>query len=408
MGKKAARQILCGILAASVFTFNAFAISTSAASAVLIEQESGRVLYTQNADEERLIASITKIMTAVVAIEHGDLRAEYTVTWDDMAEGSSMYLAPGDVLTLEELLYGLMLSSGNDAALAVAHCVAGEVDAFVALMNEMAQRLAMSHSHFANPNGLDAEGHYASAADMARLTAYALENQVFRRIVSTASITIGERYLTNHNKLLRLYDGCLGVKTGYTQAAGRTLVSAAQREGMTLICVTLHDGDDWNDHMALLDFGFASYHMETAVSAGQVLASVLVRGGTSKTVTLAAKENLRYPVADGERLTVEVCVPVSVAAPVVPGEVVGEAVVRLDGEAVASVDLIAAEPSAMDGEGEEGTGFWERLFSCRSYSDSFQFLFHGGRPWRSASRKFYPSTACAPAGRRRSTSGPAV
>ena len=274
-----------------------------------------------------------------------------------------MYLAPGDVLTLEELLYGLMLSSGNDAALAVAHCVAGEVDAFVALMNEMAQRLAMSHSHFANPNGLDAEGHYASAADMARLTAYALENQVFRRIVSTASITIGERYLTNHNKLLQLYDGCLGVKTGYTQAAGRTLVSAAQREGMTLICVTLHDGDDWNDHMALLDFGFASYHMETAVSAGQVLASVLVRGGTSKTVTLAAKEDLRYPVADGERLTVEVNVPVSVAAPLVPGEVVGEAVVRLDGEAVASVDLIAAEPSAMDGEGEEGTGFWERLFS---------------------------------------------
>ena len=363
MGKRAARQILCGILAASVFTCNAFAISTSAASAVLIEQESGRVLYTQNADEERLIASITKIMTAVVAIEHGDLRAEYTVTWDDMAEGSSMYLAPGDVLTLEELLYGLMLSSGNDAALAVAHCVAGEVDAFVALMNEMAQRLAMSHSHFANPNGLDAEGHYASAADMARLTAYALENQLFRRIVSTASITIGERYLTNHNKLLRLYDGCLGVKTGYTQAAGRTLVSAAQREGMTLICVTLHDGDDWNDHMALLDFGFASYHMETAVSAGQVLASVLVRGGTSKTVTLAAKEDLRYPIADGERLTVEVCVPVSVAAPVVPGEVMGEAVVRLDGEAVAFVDLIAAEPSAMDGEGEEGTSFWERLFS---------------------------------------------
>ena len=361
MEKKAARQILCGILAASVFTCNAFAISTSAASAVLIEQESGRVLYAQNADEERLIASITKIMTAVVAIEHGDLRAEYTVTWDDMAEGSSMYLAPGDVLTLEELLYGLMLSSGNDAALAVAHCVAEEVDAFVALMNEMAQRLAMSHSHFANPNGLDAEGHYASAADMARLTAYALENQVFRRIVSTASITIGERYLTNHNKLLRLYDGCLGVKTGYTQAAGRTLVSAAQREGMTLICVTLHDGDDWNDHMALLDFGFASYHM--AVSAGQVLASVLVRGGTSKTVMLAAKEDLRYPVADGERLTVEVNVPVSVAAPLVPGEVVGEAVVRLDGEAVASVDLIAAEPSAMDGEGEEGTSFWERLFS---------------------------------------------
>ena len=363
MGKKAARQILCGILAASVFTFNAFAISTSAASAVLIEQESGRVLYTQNADEERLIASITKIMTAVVALEEGDIQAEYTVTAEDMAEGSSMYLKPGDVLTLEELLYGLMLVSGNDAALAVAHCVAGEEASFVAMMNETAQRLGMEQSFFCNPNGLDAEGHGSSARDMAVLTAYALKNETFRRIVSTASITIGERYLANHNKLLRLYDGCIGVKTGFTKAAGRTLVSAAERDGMTLICVTLSDGDDWNDHMALLDFGFASYHMETAVSAGQVLASVLVRGGTSKTVTLAAKEDLRYPVADGERLTVEACVPVSVAAPLVPGEVVGEAVVRLDGEAVASVDLIAAEPSAMDGEWAEGTGFWERLFS---------------------------------------------
>lgn len=363
MGKNMARQVLCGVLAASVLTCHAFAISTSAASAVLIEQESGRVLYAQNADEERLIASITKIMTAVVAIEYGDLRAEYTVTWDDMAEGSSMYLAPGDVLTLEELLYGLMLSSGNDAALAVAHCVAGEVEAFVGLMNATARRFGMAHSHFANPNGLDAEGHYASASDMARLTAYALENQVFRRIVSTASITIGERYLSNHNKLLRLYDGCLGVKTGYTQAAGRTLVSAAQREGMTLICVTLHDGDDWNDHMALLDYGFDTYHVETAASAGQILASVIVLGGTSKAVTLAAKENLRYPVADGERLTVEVHVPVSVSAPVVPGEVIGEAVACLDGEAVASVDLIAAEPSAMAGEGEKRDGFWGRLFS---------------------------------------------
>ena len=362
MGKSSATHSICVIFAASILTCQAFAVSTSAASAVLIEQESGRVLYAQSADEERLIASITKIMTAVVAIERGDLRARYTVTWDDMAEGSSMYLAPGDVLTLEELLYGLMLSSGNDAALAVAHCVAGEVDAFVAMMNETAERLGMTHSHFANPNGLDAEGHYASAADMARLTAYALENQVFRRIVSTASITIGERYLANHNKLLRLYDGCLGVKTGYTQAAGRTLVSAAQREGMTLVCVTLNDRDDWNDHMALLDYGFANYRMETAVSAGQTLASVLVRGGSSKTVALAADRELRYPVSGEERLTVKVHVPVSVPAPVVPGQRIGEAVAYLDDEAVASVDLIAAAPSAAVEPGEERS-FWGKLFS---------------------------------------------
>ena len=188
------RRAVCALIVASGLTLQAFAVSTSAASAVLIEQESGRVLYAQNDQEERLIASITKIMTAVVALEHGQLQDRYTVTAQDMAEGSSMYLKPGDGLCLEELLYGLMLVSGNDAALAVAHCVSGSVEEFVELMNGTAQRLGMEHSHFANPNGLDAQGHYSSARDMAVLAAYALENQDFRRIVSTDSITIGDRY----------------------------------------------------------------------------------------------------------------------------------------------------------------------------------------------------------------------
>ena len=153
------------------------AIHTSAASAVLIEQKSGRVLYEQSADDERLIASITKIMTALVALEHGQLQKTYTVTEADLAEGSSMYLKPGESLRLEELLYGLMLVSGNDAALAVAHCVSGELEDFVELMNETAGELGMTHSHFANPNGLDAQGHYSSARDMAVLTAHALNNQ---------------------------------------------------------------------------------------------------------------------------------------------------------------------------------------------------------------------------------------
>lgn len=331
------------------------AMSTSAASAVLIEQESGRVLYAQNAGEERLIASITKIMTAVAALEHGKLQQEYTVTAADMAEGSSMYLKPGDRLRLEELLYGLMLASGNDAALAVAHCVCGDVEKFVELMNDTARRLGMTHSHFANPNGLDAPEHYSSAADMAVLAAYALENNDFRRIVSTASVTVGERYLVNHNKLLRLCEGCIGVKTGFTKAAGRTLVSAAARGGMTLVCVTLNDGDDWNDHMALLDYGFANYRMETAVSAGQVLASTAVRCGTAPNVPLAAAEDLRYPLTGDERLTVSAKVPLSVAAPVVPGQVIGQVCACLDGEEVASVDLIAAAPSAKK-NGGKGTG----------------------------------------------------
>ena len=362
MSKRMLQRGICCFLLVTVLTGQAGALGTSAASAILIEQDSGRVIYEQNADEKRLIASITKIMTAVVALEEGDIQAEYTVTAEDMAEGSSMYLKPGDVLTLEEMLYGLMLVSGNDAALAVAHCVAGEEASFVAMMNETAQRLGMEQSFFCNPNGLDAEGHGASARDMAELTAYALKNETFRRIVSTASITIGERYLANHNKLLRLYDGCIGVKTGFTKAAGRTLVSAAERDGMTLICVTLSDGDDWNDHMALLDYGFSTYEMTTAVPAGRALGSAFVTGGTVPLVSIGPDQDLSCPVAEGETLTLQVEVPASVAAPVVPGQVLGRAVLCLDGREVASADLVALTPAPMYVEPEEDKGFLARLF----------------------------------------------
>lgn len=358
------KRIICIILAAALtsdLTCRGLAVSTSAHSAALIEQESGRVLYTQCADEERLIASITKIMTAVVALEHGDMDARYTVTSEDMAEGSSMYLKSGEVLTLGELLYGLMLVSGNDAALAVAHCVSGEVSDFVALMNETAQRLGMDHSSFANPNGLDQEGHYSTARDMAVLTAYALRNETFRRIVSTSVITIGERYLKNHNKLLNLCEGCIGVKTGYTKAAGRTLVSAAQRQGMTLVCVTLKDGNDWQDHMDLFDYGFGTYRMETVAAAGKVLASTSVSGGTQAKVKLMADGSLSYPVTEGEELSIRVKYPVSVAAPVVPGQVVGSVYAYLDGTEVAKVDLVAAEAVAMT-ETTSEPGFLKRLF----------------------------------------------
>ena len=362
MGKHSVwRRILCCILLTSVLTCQAGAVSTSAASAVLIEQSSGRVLYQQDPDTERLIASVTKIMTALVALEHGDKDQSYTVTVQDMAEGSSMYLKPGDVLRLEELLYGLMLASGNDAALAVAHCVSGSVEAFVELMNETARHLGLIHTHFVNPNGLDAEGHYSSAGDMAALAAYALQNQDFRRIVSTASITIGDRYLANHNKLLRMCEGCIGVKTGYTKAAGRTLVSAAVRDGMTLVCATLNDGNDWNDHMTLLDYGFANYHMETAAPAGRVLASTLVREGTAVTVPLAVAEDLRYPITDDEQLTVVARVPLSVPAPVVPGQVIGEVCAYLEGEEVAKVDLMAAAPSAKR-EIPSAAPWWNKAF----------------------------------------------
>lgn len=357
------RTGLCLVLALALLAGRGSCLETSAASAILVEQSGGRVLYERDADQRRLIASITKIMTALVALEHGDLSSTYTVTAEDMAEGSSMYLKPGDQLTLEELLYGLMLSSGNDAALAAAHCVSGELEDFVALMNETAQALGMADSHFSNPNGLDAEDHYSTARDMARLTCRAMENADFCRIVSTASVTIGDRYLQNHNKLLRTYRGCLGVKTGFTKAAGRTLVSAAQRDGMTLICVTLSDGDDWRDHAALLDYGFETYHMETAVPAGRVLASVSVTGSAAASVPLAADRDLACPLTGEERLRVAARLPVSIPAPVVPGQKVGEAVAYLDGQEMARVDLVAAAPAArLEEPSPERGSFWDRLF----------------------------------------------
>lgn len=354
-------RVLTAVLLASILTCQCFAIGLSADSAVLIEQRSGRVLYELDADEEHLIASITKVMTAVVAIEHGDLDCVYTVTAEDMAEGSSMYLQVGDELSLEELLYGLMLVSGNDAALAAAHCVSGSIEKFVALMNRTAEQLGMTHSHFANPNGLDAEGHYSSAEDMARLFAYAMENETFRRIVSTRSITIGERYLSNHNKLLQLCEGCVGGKTGFTKAAGRTLVSAAERDGMMLVCVTLRASDDWNDHINLYEYGFSNYKMVCLSKAGQKLASVVVRGGEKPSVLLATNGDLAYPVSDSEKIAMKIVFPASVTAPISPGQVLGTAYAYLDGVEVASVELVAME-AVNEAVSDESKGFFARLF----------------------------------------------
>ena len=215
------------------------------------------MLYEQNAGQKMLIASTTKILTALVAIRHGDLNASVKVSREAAyTEGSSMYLKEGETLTLETLLYGLLLCSGNDAAVAIAQHVGGTVSGFVKLMNETAAELGMENSSFANPNGLDDEKHYSTARDMARLAACAVKNETLVRLCSTRSVTVGGRTMTNHNRLLRSIDGCIGLKTGYTRAAGRTLVSCVRRNGRTLVAVTLQDGNDWADHAALYEFGF--------------------------------------------------------------------------------------------------------------------------------------------------------
>ena len=237
------------------------AIQLSATAAILMDADSGEILYEKDAGRRMRIASTTKIMTALVALDRARLTDTITVTAAHMVEGSSMYLKPGETVTVEELLYGLMLCSGNDAALALADCCGG-LEEFVQAMNDKAAALGMQDTSFANPNGLDDEAHYSTARDMAVLAAYAAQNPTFRRICSTRTATVGSRTMTNHNKLLSQLEGCIGMKTGYTKAAGRTLVSCAQRDGCRLVAVTLCDGNDWADHKSLYEMGFAVQNEE--------------------------------------------------------------------------------------------------------------------------------------------------
>ena len=253
------KAILALVVLAALLPNRAFALHVSATSAILMDTETKQVLFEKDADRRMRIASTTKIMTALVVLEHCDLQEIVTVGPEHMVEGSSMYLKPGEKVTVEELLYGLLLCSGNDAALVLADHCGGDVERFISWMNDKAEHLGMTGTSFANPNGLDADGHYSTARDMAVLAAYAADNPTFVRICSTVTATMDGRTMTNHNKLLRSLEGCIGMKTGYTMAAGRTLVTCAQRSGHRLVAVTLQDGNDWADHTALYEDGFAQF-----------------------------------------------------------------------------------------------------------------------------------------------------
>lgn len=324
----------------------AYAVGTSASSAILMEAESGRVLYEQNADEPRLIASITKLMTGLVALESGvNLDAIVTVPGEAVgAEGSSMYLKEGEEISLEALLYGMLLHSGNDAALAVAICCGGSVENFVAAMNQKAEELGMTRSHFENPNGLNAQEHYSTARDMAVLARACLENEQLAEILATKSIQISGRTLVNHNKLLWNYSGCIGMKTGYTEKAGRTLVSAAERDGMQLIVVTLNDANDWKDHAELLDWGFSQYSLVCVAEEGMKIGKMPVQGSLSPFVEIEAGEKFCYPVSN--RDFVELSIEWStekLEAPVKKGTVVGHMKVSLENEPIAEIPLRCAD-----------------------------------------------------------------
>ncbi len=332
--------VAVGILAAILF-LPVKAEAISAECAILIDAQTGRVLYEKQAEEKSLIASTTKIMTALVICEQTNVLDRVKIPKEAVGiEGSSMYLKEGEVLTVQELLYGLMLQSGNDAAVALAIYCGGTVEGFTELMNDKAHRLGMTQSHFANPNGLDSPGNYSTARDMGILTAYAMQNPIFAQTVSTKTITIGERCLRNHNKLLWQLEGANGVKTGYTKAAGRILISSVTRMGRQLIAVTFNAPDDWQDHKTLIEDGFSRFTVQQLVRQGQTLGQLELAGGQETSVDLIAAEDFSYSLAQGERVTISLPEAGFAYAPVAEGQEAGFAHILVDGTAVAKVPLV--------------------------------------------------------------------
>ena len=332
--------VAVGILAAILF-LPVRAGAISAECAILIDGETGRVLYEKQAEEKSLIASTTKIMTALVICEQTNVLDRVKIPKEAVGiEGSSMYLKEGEVLTVQELLYGLMLQSGNDAAVALAIYCGGTVEGFTELMNDKAHRLGMTQSHFTNPNGLDSPGNYSTARDMAILTAYAMQNPIFAQTVSTKTITIGERCLRNHNKLLWQLEGANGVKTGYTKAAGRILISSVTRMGRQLIAVTFNAPDDWQDHKTLIEDGFSRFTVQKLVRQGQTLGQLELAGGQETSVDLIAAEDFSYSLVQGERVTISLPEAGFAYAPVAEGQEAGFAHILVDGTAVAKVPLV--------------------------------------------------------------------
>ena len=300
-------------------------------------------------------------MTALIICEQCNVLDRVSIPKEAVGvEGSSLYLQEGEVLTLQELLYGMMLHSGNDAATALAIYCGGTVEGFAQLMNDKARMLKLTNTHFVNPHGLDAPDHYSTAHDLAILAAYAMENPIFAQTVSTKSVRIGNRSLSNHNKLLWRVDGADGVKTGFTKAAGRILVSSAQRQGRRLVAVTIEDGNDWADHAALYQQGFDCYEMRRLVSAGQTLGYLNVFGGEQDQVALVAQEDFSYPLAQGEEPVIRFSHKGMAFAPIVEDGDAGFAYICLGEFPVGKVSL--RYDRTIEQQPQEKQNLWQRWF----------------------------------------------
>ncbi len=326
-------------------------VSVSAEGAALIIADSGELIFGKNENKQLSMASTTKIMTSLLLLEQNTPGKEITVTPAMVSvEGTSMGLLPGDRVTYEALVYGMLLESGNDAANTAVYCVAGSPDKFAVLMNEKAKLIGMKNTNFVTPSGLDAAEHYSTAYDMALLGAYAVKNPEFAQVCSTNSISLEygnppyRRRLSNHNRLLTMYEGAFGIKTGFTKKSGRCLVSAAKRNGITLVAVTLNAPDDWNDHVKMFDYGFSVVDkQELKIETSNL--EVPVIGGDKASLSVSLGEECYYPVLKDENISFEseILLKNFIYAPAETGEAVGEVRYYCEGKQIASQTIVLSE-----------------------------------------------------------------
>ncbi|MCH5354063.1 MAG: D-alanyl-D-alanine carboxypeptidase [Acutalibacter sp.] len=351
-------------------TAKAQEISVSAQSAVLISADTLAVLYEKNADQQLSMASTTKIMTALLALEEAEKAGDPVVfVTEEMVavEGSSMGLQAGNEITLTNLAAGMLLASGNDAANAAALYLSGTQEKFADRMNRRAEELGMKNTHFVTPSGLDDDEHFSTAYDMALLAQEALKNENFRKLCSSSTyqVTFQEPEqkisYTNHNKLLRFYEGCIGVKTGFTKKSGRCLVSAAERDGITLIAVTLNAPDDWNDHMAMLDYGFSQMKC-VSFDGSDFSAELPLVGAEQQSIRVCGGQGgeVPLPIEEANQVTCRVLLPAFCYAPVQKGERLGRLQYYLGESPVYSVPIFAEDDVAVL---SKEPSFWEKLFA---------------------------------------------
>lgn len=343
------------LVSASIFPINIYANtntigSISAESAVLYAEERGEFLYQKNAHRRMPIASTTKIMTAYTVLSAKDVNETVVIPKEACGiEGSSIYLEEGERLTILELLEALMLQSANDAAVALAIATDGSIEAFAERMNRLVKEMGLSDTYFTNPHGLDDPDHYSSAYDLALIASKAMENATFRALCKSKVAKIpgkdgGVRVLVNHNKLLRLCDSAVGVKTGFTKKSGRCLVGAAERDGVKLISVTLNAPNDWNDHQNMFSYGFSLYENREIAKKGALTYKATIVGGEKCEVHLTNNEDI-FAVLPKEETHIETIPEWNrpIFAPVKAGEVVGTVYFKVDGAVVAESSLVATE-----------------------------------------------------------------